>query len=148
STANTATSTMPNSAPPSWSSRRRARTSGARLRVPDARIQVRVQDVDEQIDHDKARRHDQCRALHERYVAQSDAAVQLESDTRPGKDCFGNDRAAEQRPHLQTDDSQYRQQRILQRVTPNEQSFVQALGARYEYVLLGKDFEERRTCHT
>src|SRR5579859_555075 len=110
------TTTTPPIAPASLNSRspaparrrgwRLTDTRPLELAVANAWVEVGVQQVHYEVDRHEARRHHQGRALHQRHIAQRDAPIQLEADAGPREDRLSDDRAAEQRAHLQ---AHYRQ---------------------------------------
>src|SRR5437763_596116 len=81
-----------------------------RLGEPDARIERRVQQVDEQVDRNEER-HDDKQVRHDHGpVQQVDGIDQQLAHARPREHALGDDRKADQRAELQTDDRDDRDQ--------------------------------------
>src|SRR5262245_12743929 len=66
----------------------------------DPRIEIRVDDVHQEIDDDEGAREDEYRGLHDGVVAVEDGLHGQAADARPGKDRLGDHRAPEQRAEL------------------------------------------------
>src|SRR5205823_8631955 len=77
-----------------WTSTRAARRPASL--IADPRIEVRVEHVDGEVDHDERQRDDEHRALHQRDVAGEDALHDEAAQAGPGEHRFGQDGAAEQ----------------------------------------------------
>src|SRR5919108_5846419 len=97
---------------------------------PDPRVDHRVEEVDQQVDEDEGRGHDQHAAADERVVARVDRLDGEAAEPRPGEDRFGEDRPAEEEAELQPDDRQDRDERVAERVDDDDPPVGEPLGAR------------------
>src|SRR5215468_3688763 len=96
------------------SSRGSTATAGAALAslIADARIEVRVEEIHEEIDEDKGDREDHHGALHHRIVALVDAIEQGPAQPRKPEDLLGDHDPAQEEAHLEAEDRDDRDQRV------------------------------------
>src|SRR5690606_24071165 len=107
----------PSPAAASLSMRRFLRSSSTCMSAhPHSRVDDRVRDVDQQIDHDVDDRGEQDQRLQPRVVALLDALGEQEAKATPDEHLFRQDRTGQQQPGLQTDRGGDREQRIAQHV--------------------------------
>eukprot|EP01022_Parablepharisma_sp_SALTPOND_P021764 TRINITY_DN435_c0_g2_i1.p1 TRINITY_DN435_c0_g2~~TRINITY_DN435_c0_g2_i1.p1 ORF type:complete len:1135 (-),score=399.44 TRINITY_DN435_c0_g2_i1:1781-5185(-) len=111
------------------------------VRAIDARIQPRIQQVDQEIDGDDQQGRDEHDAqqgvqvaLHHRLVGQAAQAGQ-------GKHGFHHHRAAQHGAGLQPDQGEHGQERIAQHVAHHHGGLAHALGARGTHEVLGRDLQ-------
>src|SRR5262245_39111997 len=77
--------------------------NGRTLRVPDTRVDARVEEIGHEVDHDVAGRDEQHASLDEGEVAGQDRIDHHEADAGPAEDDLHVDGAREQESHLQAD---------------------------------------------
>src|SRR5690348_4795602 len=111
------------------------------------RIGERVNQVRQQIDEHVGNGDEQNAALEQRIVAGFDGLHGEASDARPGKNCFGDDGAGEQRPELQSENGENGNQRVAKSVAEEDGAFAEAFGARGADVVAGKLFEDGGAHH-
>src|SRR4051794_19381559 len=87
-----------------------------RSRDADPRIEVAVDDVDEEVDDDEDRRDQQRRRLDHRVVALLDRMEQGVADAGKPEDDLGDRGAADQDTDLETDDGHDRDERVPKRM--------------------------------
>src|SRR5262245_22997558 len=124
--ARTTTSRMP--PPTSTRGFRRANVAMARSAVADARVDDRVERVDQEAYQDEDRRRDDEHGLHDREVPGVDRVDDQLSHAGPGEDRFRDDGAAEQRPDLEPDHGQHGNGGVPERVTQDHHALGEALG--------------------
>src|SRR6266511_4652158 len=83
---------------------RRATPLALRIGEPHARIERRVQHVDDEIDHDEERHDDEQVSDDHRTVEHADRIDQQLSHARPREHALGHDRERDQRAELQPDE--------------------------------------------
>ena len=88
----------------------------------DAWIDVRIQQVDHEIDRHEEQRHHQDNRLDERVVPCANSGYRCCADARPGEDRLDDDGAAEQRAELESDHGDQRNRHIAQRVAVQHHS--------------------------
>src|SRR6266550_1148999 len=115
--------------------------------MADSRIDDAVEQIDDQIDADHYRGHQQYAPLHDRIVARLNAVNQPVAHARPGKDGLGQDRAGQQQADLQTDHGDHRNQRVAQRVNQHHAPVRQTFGAGGANVILAQHLKHRRARH-
>src|SRR5258705_12880731 len=111
---------------------------------PDAWVDVGVEDVDQKVheyDHDASEHND---ALYEREIALEDALVEQPPDAGPGEDHLDDDGGVHHHDQVDTDQRQYRHQRILEAVLGDDDIARQALQARELDVFAAHDLEHAR----
>src|SRR6266545_6523681 len=112
--------------------------------VPDARIDQRVGEVDDQVYEQEGNRDQQDAALDHRIVAGEDRVHHEPSDAWQGEHRLDEDRASQQRAELQADHGDYRIQRVAERVLVDDESIGHAIRAQRPDEVLADDFEHRR----
>src|SRR5215213_6607977 len=97
--------------------------------VPNARVEVAVDHVDEQIgeNHDEADHQDD--GLYDRVITTVNRVDQQSPDTRYAKDRFGNDGSGHHIPEQDAQDGHDREHGVLQGVLQNYLPLPQPLGA-------------------
>src|SRR2546427_4505053 len=113
----------------------------------DTGIDIRVEEVDEQVRQGEQRREGQHDALHHRVVASEDRVDQEQPKPRPAEHRFGEDRPAEQGAELEPDGGDDRDERVAEGVTPEDRPLGEALGPRRAYVVLPEHLEYARPRH-
>src|SRR5438445_1694616 len=113
--------------------------------VPDARIEHRVHEVDDEADHRHEERDDDDRPLHDRVIARGDRVQHVPSDADATEDRLGEDGAAEQRAELKANDRHDRDERVLQRVAEKDSRLRETLRARGYEGIVGEHLEDART---
>src|SRR5271167_525283 len=110
----------------------------------NAWIDIRVENVDDQIDHHDHNPglHDD--ALHEREVALEDALVEQPADPGPGKDHLDDHRRVDHDDEVDPGQCQHRDQRVLEGVDRNYRIAGQALQTRELDVLAAQHLEHAR----
>src|SRR5579859_307403 len=104
--------------------------------VADARIEVRVGDVDNQVRGQEHEHRQQHHRLDRGVVARAKGLDRQTANARPGKHGFDDERAFQDCPHLQTQERHARDQPVAQRVPQDHRGFGEALGARGANVVL------------
>src|SRR2546422_2615033 len=118
--------------------------SGYPSSQPNPRVEVGVEDVNDQIDEHEGGREEEDRRLHHRIVAVVDGLDRQSADARPGEDRLGDDRAAEQRAQLDPDDGHDRDGGVFEGVLPDDGWIAHALGPRRPDVGLAQHLEHAR----
>jgi hypothetical protein len=80
------------------------------------RIRQRVEEIREEVHGHVGKADHENAALDEVIVAAADGADSEASDAGPGKNCFGNDCAREQRSELKSHHGEHRNQSVTQRM--------------------------------
>src|SRR6266849_2184441 len=86
----------------------------------DTRIQVRVEQIDDQVDADEGRGKQEDRGLDDRIVPVVDRLDRVTADARPREDRLRDHGSAEERAELDADDRHDGDRRVLQRVFPDD----------------------------
>src|SRR5207302_2076838 len=94
--------------------------------VPDPRVDVRVQEVDEDADRDHHEREDADHALHRGVVAVPEVLHEGVPDTRPVEGRLRQHRTAEQERHVQADDGDHGHESVLERVVEDDRALGDA----------------------
>src|SRR5438067_3642002 len=103
--------------------------SSFRLRQPHARIERRVQNVDDQIDEDEHRDNDQQVRDDHGPIEHVDRIDQKLTHSRPRENALGHDRERDQRAELQAHDSDDRNQNVAQHVHADDAPIGESLRA-------------------
>src|SRR5262245_60048552 len=90
------------------------------LPVPYPGVQVGVGKVDDEIQPDHHRGHDQVDRLHDGIVQAGERLEEEQAHPGQAEDCLDNDRAADVERHLQADQAHDRDQRVLERVAQHD----------------------------
>src|SRR5207302_2299248 len=101
-------------------SQRRSLTAGAGSAKTDARVDVSIEEIDEQVAHDEAERDQEDHALHQRVVAREHGVDDEAADPGEREDVFGDHSAADQRAELQAEHGDHGDQRVLQHVAADD----------------------------
>src|SRR2546428_788879 len=101
-----------------------ARTAGA-LGEADSGIQVAVQEVHHDVEHDEEDPDHQDRALHEGVIALNDRVQQKPPDAGNREDLFDDDRAAQELTDLDAEQRDHDDEPVLEDVTPQDDSRAQ-----------------------
>src|SRR5256885_8984745 len=127
-------------------------TGGARSRAgwpdpsaePDARIEIRVEDVHDQVRQDVADGEEEHHALDDEEIPAEDGVDHQPADTGQGKERLGDDGVAEEAADLESDHGDDGDERVLEGVLGNDHSLAEALGLRRAHVVLAQHFEHSR----
>src|SRR5579875_4203289 len=87
----------------SWAAWRSSSASVASSVVSNARIDIGVEEVGQEVDHDVGHGEEQDQALHHRVVPEEDRVQEQASHAGPAEDALGQHRAPEQGPELEPD---------------------------------------------
>src|SRR5207244_275451 len=131
----------PSSIPTMVTERKITRLSSDLSLRPYAGVEIRVQDVHDEIDEDERRGQKEDRRLHDRIVAVVDGLHAEASHPRPRKDRLRDDRAAQQRAQLDSDDGHDGNRGVLEGVLPHDGRIAHALGASGPDEILAQDIE-------
>src|SRR5438445_10972518 len=117
-------------------------TSTRLTAIADPRIENAVEHVDQQIgeDHDDGDEHDE--VLHDRIITPENRLHQEARDPRQIEDGLGDHEAADEKRELDADDGDDREQRVLERVTPDDDASGLSLGPRGPDVVLAHHLEQ------
>src|SRR4029450_7938876 len=112
--------------------------------IAHPRVENAVEHVDEQIaeDDDDGDEHDE--VLHDRIVAPENRLDQEARDPRQIEDRLGDPGAADEKRELDADDRDDREQRVLERVPPDDDAPGLSLGPRRADVVLTHHLEQGR----
>src|SRR5262249_51310679 len=116
--------------------RRARRQSDAASAIPDARVDPRVDQVDQEVGDHEERADEQDGPLDERVVPLEDAPQEESPDAGQREDLLGDDHAAQQVADLDARHRDERDQAVLERVAPQDAGLRQPLGARRPDVVL------------
>src|SRR6266511_2529768 len=116
--------------------------SGGPTRDADARVQVRVEQVDGQVDDDVPGRRDEDDALEQRVVALVDRVDRQPPESGDAEDLLGDDGAGDQCAELQSDHRRQRDERIAQRVLADHRPLRESFCARGAEVVRRKEGEK------
>src|SRR5438132_10215040 len=103
--------------------------------TPDSRIQVAVEDVDEEVAGEVERAEHEHARLHDRIVARGDRLEDQPSEAGPREDGLGDDGAPEELHEEHHGEGDDRQQRVPETVPPEHHLLVQALQPGELYVV-------------
>src|SRR5215470_3323817 len=142
STAITSTRARPKSAA---ALRRNMRTTSV---IADARVEHRVEEIDDQIDHHEAGGDEQHTPLHQGIVARLDGPHHHGAEPRPGEHRLGEDGPAEEEAHLHAQHGDDRIDGVLEHVARDHRALGQPLGAGGADVVLADDLEHARSRET
>src|SRR6266508_2632775 len=117
-----------------------ARSAG----IADARIEDAVQHVHDEVGHDHHDGDEHDEVLHDGVVAPEDGLDQEARHAGQVEHGLGDDETADQERELDTDDRHDRQDRVLERVAPDDVALPLALGPGRADVILAHDLEEGR----
>src|SRR5882762_7344143 len=120
----------------------RGRSRPPRL-VADARIQKRIREIDEEVEAHDHRRDDQVHRLDDRVVELVEGLEEKEPDTGQSEDRLDDHGAADVERHLQTDQADHRDQRVLERMAEHDRPLAEALGPGGPDVFLAQHVEQR-----
>src|SRR6266403_1681978 len=118
-------------------------STGRPLSVADTRVQKRIGEVDEEIEADDHRRDDQVHRLHDRVVELVEGLEEEEPHAGEPEDRLDDHGAADVERHLQPDQADDRDQRVLERVTQDDRPLAEPLGPGGADVLLAQHVEQR-----
>ena len=113
-------------------------------RDADARVEQRVDDVDEQVDDDVARRRDEHDALDQRVVALVHGLDRQPAEAGDAEDRLRDDRTGDERAELEADQRRDRDQAVAERVPADDLPLAQPLRARGAHVVGAERVEHRR----
>src|ERR1700754_2757680 len=102
----------------------------AKLLVPHARVEERVDDVDDQVQEDDEEGAHEDRALHGRQVALLNGVEGEASDAGDVEDGLGEDSPAEQDPEVEAEDGDDRRDGRAHAVLEDDGPLAQPLGPR------------------
>src|SRR5262245_37549752 len=111
------------------------------LAIAHAWIEHAVQHVHEEVREDDDDRDEHDEVLHDRVVAPQDGLYQEACNAGQIEDGLGHHQAADQKRELDADDSDHRQDRVLERVAPDDHAAGLALGPRRADIVLPHDLE-------
>src|ERR1700722_15152582 len=115
---------------------------GQSSRQPDLRVQVGVDDVDDQVDEDEGEGHHQHHPLDLGDVLVADGLDDVGAEPGQREDLLDDEGAPEEVPELDADDGHGRAQGVLQGVLPDHHPGAQALGHRGPHVVLVQGVDE------
>src|SRR6056297_21842 len=104
--------------------------------IADPRVKDAVKDIRDQVERHDEHSEDEADGLHHRHVGPADRLDQLVADAVDAKDLLGDQRAAEDRGHVERDDRHDGDQRVAQDMAQNHDAFSHALGAGGAHVIL------------
>src|SRR5690348_8365807 len=108
-----------------------SRGSDGESRTADPGIQERVEQVDEQVDDDETAGHQHGRGRHDQVVARVDGVDREQPQPGHLEDVLDDERAADQRAHVQAADRDQGERRGPERVAQEDPPGGQALGTRH-----------------
>src|SRR3954452_14866171 len=123
-----------------WTVRSRTLRSGSG--IADARVDERVENVDDQVGDDDEEGADQHRALDHREVAVLDRVVREAADPRDVEHALGEDRAAEEHADVDPGRGNERRDGAPHAVAQHDAPLAQALRARGADVVLGHRLDQ------
>src|SRR5215831_16802438 len=109
--------------------------------VPDTRVEEGIREVDEEVQANDHRRDDQVHGLHDRIVELAERLEEEQPDAGQAEDGLDDHRAADVERHLQADEADHRDERVLERVAQDDAALGQALRPRGPNVVLPQDVE-------
>src|SRR5437773_5397445 len=112
--------------------------------VADARIEIRIGEVDQEVEAHDHRRDDQVHRLDDRVIEPRERLKEEEADARQAEDRLDDHRAAEVERRLEADQADHGDQRVLERVAEDDRPLAETLRPRRADVLLTENVEERR----
>src|SRR4029077_17855549 len=120
-----------------------ASTPSGLVAIADARVEEAVEHVHEEVredDHDRDEHH---QGLHDRVVPPQDRLHQEAREPGQVEDGLGHHEAADEERELDADHGHHRQDRVLERVAPDDDAAGLALGPRGADVVLAHHLEQR-----
>lgn len=87
--------------------------------MTNTQIHHTIQQIDQQINENNHRRHQQYTTLHYQIITTLQYINQPTSQTKPRKNNFNQNHPHQQYSHLQTDNNHHRQHRITQHINDN-----------------------------
>src|SRR5579864_5549393 len=112
--------------------------------IPHPRIEQAVERVGAEIDHDERRDADENHRLRDQIVARQDRAPQHAAEPRNRKHGLRDHGAADEKPGLNAEHRDDRNERVAERVPPHHRAAWQALRARRAHVVVRQHVAERR----
>src|SRR2546425_686935 len=111
------------------------------LPVPDPRIEERVGQIDDQVEPDDHRRHDQVHRLHHRVVQTRQRFEEEQAHAGETKDRLDDDGSPDIERRLQADQAHHGDQRVLERVAEHDRALGQAFRPGGTDVVLAEHLE-------
>src|SRR5207247_6773587 len=118
---------------------------GRPSRHSDPWIEIRIQNVDDEIGKDKNCGQQQYAGLDQRQVLGLDCLDGQTSHTRPRENSLGNHGAPKQGSELESDDGDERNQSVAQRMFDNNSADAEALGMRGANIVTSEYFQHAAT---
>src|SRR5690625_5009806 len=114
---------------------------------PQSRVEVSVEDVNEEVDDCIGERKYENHTLDDREVFRPDRVDREPADARPGEDGFRDDGSGKQSAELQADYGDDRNQGVAEGVPVNDAAALHAFGAGRADIVLAHRFNQRGAGH-